>query len=78
MLMLIDLTTIYLIFCSPHDCDYLKPNKNKKTKTKTKTKTNKDLVLKNKSEEPNKEKIIINNDNIEIYNDNKSVSLHTY
>jgi hypothetical protein len=76
ILMLIDLTTIYLIFCSPHECDYLKTNKNKKTK-KTK-KTNKNLVLKNKSEEPNKEKIIINNDNIEIYNDNKSVSLHTY
>jgi hypothetical protein len=75
MLMLIDLTTIYLIFCSPHECDYLKTNKNKKTK---KTKINKNLVLKNKSEEPNKEKILINNDNIEIYNDNKSVSLHTY
>jgi uncharacterized protein YpmS len=86
MLMLIDLTTIYLIFCSPHECDYIKTNKTNKNKktNKTKTnKTNKNLVLKNKleepnKEEPNKEKILINNDNIEIYNDNKSVSLHTY
>ncbi len=70
--MLIDLITIYLIFCSPHDCDYQKKNK------KNKNKTSKKIVLKNNSEEPIKEKILINNDNIDIYNDNKSISLNTY
>ncbi len=50
----------------------------KKTLRKTVKNHDVNLVLKNKSEEPIKEKIIIKNDNIEIYNDNKSVSLHTY
>ena len=73
ILMLIDLTTIYLIFSSLHECDYNKKNK------KNKNKTSKKIVLKNNSEEPIiKEKLLINNDNIDIYNDNKSVSLHTY
>ena len=75
VLMLIDLTTIYLIFSSPHECDYHKKNK----KNKNKNKTSKKIVLKNNSEEPIiNEKLLINNDNIDIYNDNKSISLHTY
>ncbi len=89
ILMLIDLTTIYLIFSSPHECEYIKKS-DKKTKKKIK-KTNKLLEKKNNEEKKineeiqNKNKLlqeenpkkIVNND-IDIYNDNKSVSLNTY
>jgi len=93
ILMLIDLTTIYLIFSLPHECEYIIKS-DKKTKKKIKKtnklleknnikKNNEDILDKNKIIPENKvileenPKKIIKND-IEIYNDNKSVSLNTY
>ena len=68
---MIDLVTIYLIFSTPHDFDFNKIKnikKNIKKNSKKNSKTKKKIVLKNN----------IDNNSIEIYDENKSTSLHTY
>ena len=78
ILMLIDLTTIYLIFLSPHECEYIKKtNKFLELKNKSEKKINEEILEKDKVIQEENPKKIIKND-IDIYNDDKSVSLSTY
>jgi hypothetical protein len=74
MVLMIDIVTIYLIFSEPHKFDFNKINRNKNKKDKKKkNKTNNNLVLKN-----NLDKIKNDNNSIEVYDENKSVSLNTF
>jgi hypothetical protein len=75
MVLMIDIVTIYLIFSEPHKFDFSKLNK--KDKKKKKKNNSIDKIKKTK------DKNIINNDkndnnSIEVYNEEKSVSLNTF
>jgi hypothetical protein len=71
MLLMIDIVTIYLIFSEPHKFDFnkiIKKNKVKKVKNKNKKNLESKKILIEKKE----------NNSIEVYDENKSVSLNTY
>ena len=77
--MMIDIVTIYLLFNSSHDFDFSKM-KNKKIikdkKKKHKIKNNSIDKIKNDNKKNSKKK---SDDNtIEVYDENKSVSLNTF
>jgi hypothetical protein len=81
---MIDIVTIYLIFSAPHNFNFnkiIKRSKVKKDKKdkKKKNKTKNNLVLKNNSIDKIKN-VDNNKDNnsIEVYDENKSVSLNTF
>ena len=74
MVLMIDIITIYLIFSTPHDFDFYKVKRNKTKKgKKIKNKTKNNLVLKNNSIDKKKD-----DNSIEVYDENKSVSLNTF
>ena len=76
---MIDIVTIYLIFSEPHKFDFSKLNKKDKKKKKKNNSIDKIKKTKDKNIINNNK----NNDNkndvsIEVYNEEKSVSLNTF